>query len=100
MKLTSVTVLALAGHATAVSMSVLKERKLAAWSQLTESGAYDLDRYEALAASTPCVNGKAGEYQCNKVDMMAFLRHQDMGSSTRKGNDVCKVNPLPPPLLT
>ncbi|KAK0650028.1 hypothetical protein B0T16DRAFT_509074 [Cercophora newfieldiana] len=80
--------MALAGHATAESMSVLKELKLNAWSHLAESGAYDLNRYQALEATTPCVNGKAGEYQCNKVDLVAFLRHQDMGSSTRKGNDV------------
>ncbi|KAK0614755.1 hypothetical protein B0T14DRAFT_437141 [Immersiella caudata] len=88
MKLTSVVLTALAGRATATSMEVLRQLKLATWSDLQESGAYDVDRYQALRAGTPCVNGKAGEYQCNKVDLVAFLRHQDMGSSTRKGNDV------------
>ncbi|TLD06508.1 uncharacterized protein PgNI_08029 [Pyricularia grisea] len=38
--------------------------------------------------ATPCVDGKAGEYQCNGLDLMGFLRHQDMGSRTRVGNDV------------
>jgi hypothetical protein len=90
MKLTSVVLVALAGRATATSMEVLRQLKLESWSNLQEAGAYDFDRYQALRAGTPCVNGMAGEYQCNKVDLMAFLRHQDMGSSTRKGNDVCK----------
>jgi len=89
MKLIAIALAALAGQATAESMAVLKELKLASWSKLQEAGAYDINRYEALRASTACVNGKAGEYSCNKVDLISFLRHQDMGSSTRKGNDIC-----------
>lgn len=88
MRFTSVALAALAGHATAETMAQLKQLKLASWSAQAETGAFDVDRYEALAATTPCVNGKAGEYQCNKVDLISFLRHQDMGSSTRKGNDI------------
>lgn len=75
----------------AASMAELKELKMATWSAQAEAGAYDVNRYQAFAASTPCVNGKAGEYRCNNVDLVSFLRHQDMGSSTRKGNDVCKL---------
>lgn len=41
-----------------------------------------------MATGTACVDGKAGEYACNKIDLKAFLRHQDMGSRTRVGNDV------------
>lgn len=92
MKLTSTLVAAasLQGLASAGSMAELRELKMQTWAAQNEAGVFDVDRYEALAASTPCVNGKAGEYQCNKVDLISFLRHQDMGSSTRKGNDICE----------
>lgn len=94
MKLSTLTAAALLGRASAESMAVLKELKMKAWSQQQETGAYDLNRYASVMATTPCVNGKAGEYQCNKVDLVSFLRHQDMGSSTRKGNDICKFTHL------
>ena len=95
MKFTAATVAATAAYffgpaSAAASMAELKELKMATWSAQAEAGVYDVDRYQALAATTPCVNGKAGEYRCNKVDLVSFLRHQDMGSSTRKGNDVCE----------
>ncbi|KAK3392803.1 hypothetical protein B0H63DRAFT_424595 [Podospora didyma] len=79
---------ALAGTAMAESMAVLKQRKLDTWAAQNEAGVFDINRYAALAATTPCVNNKAGEYACSNVDLISFLRHQDMGSSTRKGNDV------------
>lgn len=79
---------ALASSAICEPMSVLRQLKLNTWAEQFEIGAFDVDRYEALAASTPCTNGKAGEYRCNNVDLISFLRHQDMGSSTRQGNDV------------
>ncbi|KAE8423460.1 hypothetical protein BDV36DRAFT_92160 [Aspergillus pseudocaelatus] len=37
---------------------------------------------------TPCVDGKAGEYSCENVDLLGFLSHQAMGSTTREGNDI------------
>ncbi|KAK0752636.1 hypothetical protein B0T18DRAFT_388546 [Schizothecium vesticola] len=79
---------AFSGHALAETMAQLKQLKEASWAALNETGAFDLNRYGALRAPTSCVNGKAGEYQCSNVDLVSFLRHQDMGSSTRKGNDV------------
>jgi hypothetical protein len=37
-------------------------------------------------AASPCVNGKAnGTYECENVDMTAFLSHEDMGSVTVRG---------------
>ncbi|KAH7020319.1 hypothetical protein EDB80DRAFT_560520 [Ilyonectria destructans] len=69
-------------------MDSLKSIKVAQWEQQRQDGVFDEDQYMSLAASTACVNGKAGEYSCDKVDMMAFLSHQDMGSRTRMGNDV------------
>lgn len=80
-------VTALAGTAAAESMARLRELKIDTWARQNEVGAFDVDRYQASAA-TACVNGKAGEYQCSNVDLKGFLRHQDMGSSTRKGNDI------------
>ena len=82
----------LAGNALAESMSVLKELKLQDWAREAAEGAFDLDRYEVLEAVTPCTNGRAGEYRCSNVDLVSFLRHQDMGSATRTGNDVCMYN--------
>lgn len=78
---------ALAGTAAAEPMSVLRKLKLDTWAAQSEAGVFDIDRYAAQAA-TPCVNGRAGEYKCNNVDLVSFLRHQDMGSSTRRGNDI------------
>ncbi|KAF2726819.1 hypothetical protein EJ04DRAFT_597287 [Polyplosphaeria fusca] len=71
----------------AVSMETLMREKLEHHSAREEEGAFALDRYDAAEATT-CSDGKAGEYKCKNVDMMGFLRHQDMGSSTRAGNDI------------
>lgn len=30
---------------------------------------------------TPCVNGKAGEYECSNVDLMSFTPLRDLGSN-------------------
>lgn len=84
---TAATLFALMGSAAAIGMAELKQRKMEAWAAQNEAGVYDINRYAAQAA-TSCVNGKAGEYQCKNVDLVSFLRHQDMGSSTRKGNDI------------
>lgn len=78
---------ALAATAAAEPMSVLRKLKLDTWAAQSEAGIFDVDRYEAQAA-TACVDGRAGEYRCNNVDLVSFLRHQDMGSSTRRGNDI------------
>lgn len=71
----------------AVSMSTLKQRKINQREKDIADGVFDVDRYEATSA-TPCVDGKAGEYSCNNVDLLGFLRHQDTGSRTREGNDI------------
>ncbi|TLS24887.1 hypothetical protein PpBr36_09077 [Pyricularia pennisetigena] len=71
----------------AVEMSVLREKKVTQHEKDVAAGRFSMDRYQAMGA-TPCVDGKAGEYQCNGLDLVGFLRHQDMGSRTRVGNDV------------
>ncbi|RYO75018.1 hypothetical protein DL766_009037 [Monosporascus sp. MC13-8B] len=72
---------------TAVSMEVVMGKKKSHTEANIAAGVYDIDRYER-AGATPCVNGTAGEYSCDSVDLMGFLRHQDMGSRERRGNDV------------
>jgi hypothetical protein len=71
----------------AVGMGELRQRKVAQYERLEAAGAFDVDRYEAVGA-TACVDGKAGEYACNGLDLKGFIRHQDTGSRTRVGNDV------------
>lgn len=71
----------------AVPMSVMKEKKMSQFQKDKANGLYDEDRYEASGAKS-CADGKAGEYSCNKVELLSFLRHQDLGSTTREGNDV------------
>jgi hypothetical protein len=71
----------------AISMSVVRERKLSLREQQKADGVFDVDRYEATGAIS-CTDGKAGEYSCGNIDLKGFLRHQDMGSRTREGNDV------------
>jgi choice-of-anchor B domain-containing protein len=71
----------------AVSMKVLREKKVQQHSKDREEGVFDLNRYK-IQAATSCVDGKSGEYACKNVDLKGFLRHQDMQSRTREGNDV------------
>ncbi|KAK2595272.1 hypothetical protein QQS21_006987 [Conoideocrella luteorostrata] len=79
--------LAASGSPMAVSMEELMEAKLSHREQDIASGVFDKDRYTAQAA-TACINGKAGEYSCKNADLKGFIRHKDLGSRTRAGNDV------------
>ena len=71
----------------AVAMSTMRQRKVAQFEKDKANGMYDVDRYEATGAMA-CTDGKAGEYQCNNIDLKGFLRHQDTNSRTRVGNDI------------
>ncbi|KJK91878.1 hypothetical protein H633G_04203 [Metarhizium anisopliae BRIP 53284] len=71
----------------AVSMEEMKSVKIAEREQDIAKGVFDEGRYK-LQLATPCSNGKAGEYSCKSVDLKGFLRHEDLGSQTRAGNDV------------
>lgn len=71
----------------AVAMSTLRQRKESQFKKDKDAGMYDIDRYEATGAEA-CVDGMAGEYQCNNIDLKGFLRHQDLNSRTREGNDI------------
>lgn len=37
--------------------------------------------------NTPCVNGKAGEYDCNNVDLLSYVPLSELGSNG-VGNDI------------
>lgn len=37
--------------------------------------------------NTPCVDGRAGEYECNNVDLLSFVPLAELGS-TGNGNDI------------
>jgi len=80
-------VLAATAHGKPESMEAMKLLKQQTWDAQRAAGAFDIDRYSRQAA-TRCTDGKAGEYSCDNVDLVSFLRHQDMGSSTRQGNDI------------
>lgn len=94
MKFSLFTAAALASTATASSsmqassrMEAMMSHKTAVRAQQRAKGMFDLDRY-ASSSATKCVNGKAGEYQCNNVDLLDHLTYQQQGSKQREGNDI------------
>lgn len=74
-------------------MDRLMELKIKHWNSMRAAGVFnkydikDNARIQAVGPA-PCVNGKAGEYSCDKVDLTSFLSHAEMGSTTKEGNDV------------
>jgi hypothetical protein len=98
MKLLTLSVAIFAGMAAAANdanVNRLMQLKTNHWQSMRDNGMFDPGRYKSVSTTTACVNGKAGDYSCQNVDMHAFLSHQDMGSTTREGNDVWgKVSPF------
>lgn len=39
-------------------------------------------------AAVPCVNGKAGEFSCNNLDLLAHVPLASLGNSGSRGNDI------------
>lgn len=87
MKLTTVSVLGLASTAMAKEMAELMSIKTAQRNAQRTKGMFAKGKYASKVAET-CTNGKAGEYSCENVDLLDFLSHEAMGSTTREGNDV------------
>ncbi|KAL8935010.1 MAG: hypothetical protein Q9216_005630, partial [Gyalolechia sp. 2 TL-2023] len=91
-------IILLAGLASSIhaqgKMDRLMDLKIKHWDSMRAAGAFnkfDNDNSRAAAQAvrpTPCVNGKSGEYSCDKVDMLSFLSHRQMGSTTKEGNDI------------
>lgn len=71
-------------------MDRLMQLKTDQRARMRAEGAFDkFDNARVGAVGpTPCTNGKAGEYSCEKVDMYGFLSHAQMGSTTKEGNDI------------
>ncbi|OJD16212.1 hypothetical protein AJ78_03591 [Emergomyces pasteurianus Ep9510] len=67
-----------------MQMQRLMDVKLAAREKPIKNGVLDEGGYKFINRPPCCVNGKAGEFSCNKVDMTAFLGHQDMWSGAEK----------------
>lgn len=87
------TALLLAGIAvTAVAdgleMDLLMNMKLDQWGKMRAEGMFGPNRVGSVTQKVPCSGGKAGEYECDHVDLLSFLSHEDLGSTTRHGNDV------------
>ncbi|PKX93417.1 uncharacterized protein P174DRAFT_409642 [Aspergillus novofumigatus IBT 16806] len=92
MKFTAFSLLSLACAAAAsregeAAMDRLMSVKIEQRERFRAEGLFDLNQYPDLG-SQKCVNGKAGEYSCENVDLLGFLSHQAMGSKTREGNDI------------
>ncbi|KAL8726143.1 MAG: hypothetical protein Q9166_006900 [cf. Caloplaca sp. 2 TL-2023] len=73
-----------------VEMDRLMELKVNHWNKMRLEGVFDQFDNARLQAviPVPCVNGKSGPYSCSNVDMLSFLSHQQLGSTTKEGNDV------------
>jgi len=75
--------------ANAAKMDVMMEIKQKQWAEAAERGMFGGSKlYKKVSSVVPCVDGYSGEYQCNNVDMHAFLSHEDMGSTNVTGNDI------------
>lgn len=92
MKFTAFSLLSLACAAVAsregeAAMDRLMSVKVEERERFRAEGLFDANQYPDLG-SQKCVNGKAGEYSCENVDLLGFLSHQAMGGKTREGNDI------------
>ena len=94
MKANALLVAALLGGASVVAekvakMDVMMELKTKQWDRAAEMGLFGGSKmYPKQTKPVSCVDSKAGEYQCNNIDMISFLSHEDLGSETLRGNDV------------
>ena len=70
-------------------MDRLMELKTKQWDNAMARGVFGGSAlYHKILKTTPCINGKAGEYQCRNVNMHGFLSHEDLGSQVKMGNDI------------
>lgn len=71
-------------------MERLMRLKMDQRERMRAEGAFDIFDNVRLGAvgPTPCTDGKAGEYACERVDLRGFLSHAQMGSATKEGNDI------------
>jgi hypothetical protein len=55
------------------------------WAKHGTKGEYESAKYIGTRKKTSWVNGKAGEFRCNKVDLLDFQSHAELGSATGQG---------------
>lgn len=83
--------LAVAGLASAANPAAM-DRLMTLKSEQREAfrsqGMFDSGKYGRDNKFHKCRGGRSGEYACNNVNMHGFLSHEEMGSTTREGNDV------------
>lgn len=98
MKFTSIAAAAAIG-ATAVSaaeavgaaskMEEVMALKTKQWDEARAAGLFGGSAlYPKVTKPVPCKKGKAGEYQCNNVNLLSFLSHEDLQSASMTGNDI------------
>ncbi|KAG6037447.1 hypothetical protein E4U41_005089 [Claviceps citrina] len=68
-------------------MSRVMDLKAAFHKQKQEAGVFAENGYKAMGR-VECKDGKAGEYRCENVDVKASITHEQMGSTSREGNDI------------
>lgn len=94
MKIATLSTLALAASGV-VGESAMRKNKMGTLMNLKtahheikkSAGVFREGAYKSMTA-TKCTDGKAGEYSCENVDLQGALTHENMGSSTREGNDI------------
>ncbi|TFK65919.1 hypothetical protein BDN72DRAFT_871698 [Pluteus cervinus] len=69
----------------AVHMSIMNAKE-STWARQKAAGAFNSSAYTPVISFTPCVNGKAGEYRCNNIDLYSFTPHELLGSQTGEGS--------------
>ncbi|KAL2143398.1 hypothetical protein VTI28DRAFT_10512 [Corynascus sepedonium] len=85
---------AAAGSAASASkMEELMDIKTQQWDEARAQGLFGGSLlYRKITSRQRCINGVAGKgnaaYHCNNVDLHGFLSHEDLGSTTKAGNDV------------
>lgn len=60
--------------------------KEAAIAKHDAAGVFKSEQYPTITKHTPCINGYAGEFRCNNVDLHYFASHADLGSVTGRGS--------------
>ncbi|KAG5646749.1 hypothetical protein DXG03_002431 [Asterophora parasitica] len=63
----------------------IMRNKTEAWAFQRAAGKYNSRKHRPLSY-TPCVNGRAGEFQCSNIDLYSFKSHAELGSAIGEGS--------------
>ncbi|KAL0958576.1 hypothetical protein HGRIS_000714 [Hohenbuehelia grisea] len=53
------------------------------WDDMARKGAFNAAQYTSISEFTPCIDGRAGEFRCNNIDLYSFTSHVDLGNGGR-----------------